>query len=98
MDFLVSKCAFCERRHLLEIDELNTWFARCVCGSIGFVQDEAELHENGFEGVGFTAREVTTSFGSCILLADPVPVFVDGLWRRIFVCWYRPLAQHGSAE
>jgi hypothetical protein len=91
--FLVARCAFCDRRHLLEIEELDIWFTRCSCGANGFVMDEVELSKDGFGRVGFTVQEVITSFGSRILLSDPIPIFVDGLGNKFFVCWCKPMEE-----
>jgi hypothetical protein len=87
---LLVKCAFCDRRFLLDPEELDTWFSQCECGANGFVLDENELLVNGFGGVGFTVREITTTFGTRILLADPISIFVDGLGNKLFACWCKP--------
>jgi hypothetical protein len=88
MDSLVARCAFCGKRHLVDIEGLDVWFAQCECGAAGFVQDDRELYESGHLGVGFTVQEVTTIHGVHILLSDPLPVYVDGLGCRWYVCWY----------
>jgi hypothetical protein len=91
--FLVARCTFCEKRHLLEIDELDIWYTLCSCGANGFVMDEVELTANRFEGVGFTVQEVATSSGLRILLSDPIPIFVDRLGNKFFVCWCKPMEE-----
>jgi len=88
---LLVKCAFCDRRFLLDPGELETWYSRCECGASGFVLDENELLVHGFCGAGFSVQEVTTTFGTRILLADPISIFVDSLGNKFFVCWCRPI-------
>ena len=88
---LIVKCAFCDRRFLVNAEELESWFSLCRCGARGFVLDEVELAVHGFGGAGFTAREVTTVFGTRILLADPIPIFVDDQGNKLYVCWCRQM-------
>jgi hypothetical protein len=88
---LLVKCAFCDKRFLLDMEELDFWFSRCECGANGFVLDENELSTNGFGGAGFTVKEVTTTFGRRILLADPISIFVDGLGNIFFACWCKAI-------
>jgi hypothetical protein len=88
---LLIKCAFCDKRFLLDMEELDTWFSGCECGASGFILDENELLVHGFGGVGFTVQEVTTTFGTHVLLADPIPIFVDGLGNKFFACWCKPI-------
>jgi hypothetical protein len=58
-----------------------------MCGARGVVLDDFELDETVHEGVGFTVHEITTAYGACVYLADPLPVFVDALGCRWYVCW-----------
>jgi hypothetical protein len=88
MDSVVARCTFCGRRYALSIEELDVWFVRCECGACGFTQDEAELVEFGYEGVGFTVQEIEDVLGSPVLMADPVPVFVNERCCWVYVCWY----------
>ena len=89
MNSLVARCAFCGKRCLLDIEDLDCWFAECGCGACGFVQDEAELVESGHKGVGFTVHGVPNTLGTFVHLADPLPVFVNerGCW--VYACWYK---------
>jgi hypothetical protein len=89
MNSLVVRCAFCGKRHLLAIEDLDCWFAECECGAYGFVQDEAELAQSGHKGVGFTVHEVPNIVGTFVHLADPLPVFVNERACWVYVCWYK---------
>ena len=88
MDSVVAKCAFCPRRHVIELESIDTWFVQCDCGACGFIEDDRELMESGHGGPGFTVRESSTMDGRPILLSDPLAVFVDEWARRWHVSWY----------
>jgi hypothetical protein len=89
MDSLVTRCTFCGTRHLVNIDDLDIWFAMCGCGAFGFVQDEAEVSESGLKGLGFIVHEVINSSGVYTHMADPLPIFVNERNCWVYVCWYK---------
>jgi hypothetical protein len=93
MDAVVVKCAFCLTRHLIILDQIDTWFVLCTCGSRGFIEDDQDLMESKHGGPGFTVKEASTPNGRRILLSDPVPVHVDEWARRWYVSWYLFLTQ-----
>lgn len=89
MDSVVVRCAFCVTRHVIVLDDIDTWFAMCPCGARGFTEDEASIDDRLTERSGFTVSESATPDGRPILLADPIAVIVDGLCLRWYVLWYR---------
>jgi len=89
METLIASCPFCGKRHLIEIEDLDTWHAQCECGARGFIEDDSEVAENAHEGVGFTVHEAPNPSGTIVHIADPLPIFVDTPGSWMYVCWFK---------
>lgn len=91
MNSIVVKCAFCTRRHLIPIEEIDVWYVQCGCGAHGFIEDDMEITESGHDGPGFTVRESSDFGGKPIWLSDPHTVYVDEWSGGWHVSWFVPL-------
>jgi hypothetical protein len=90
MDALVTRCPFCGKRHVLDIEDLDIWFTQCICGAYGFVQDDAEISASTLaKGVGFVVQEVPNEHGTFVQMADPIPIFVNEACCWVYVFWYK---------
>ena len=80
-------CAFCGRRHIVDVDDLEAWSVVCPCGARGFVEDDPpeQISEEGKS----VSSEITTACAGFSYRFDAKPLHIDEQFRKWFVCWCR---------